>query len=530
MNSIPRPLGLPGPTPERLPAIALLTIARKELVRYLLPLASIFAGIALLFLVWGLLNPATYQSSATILVQDNSSIGPLMEGRTAAPNDSSRALISRDVLFGQRVMDEVLRAGGWDVGGMSPIDKERLSRNVMGRTEVVVTERTQVRSSDPKLSLVKITYSDSDSERAHAVTKRFSEALIEQVLESRAQASRSAYQFIDAQVENYQMALASADKKLQQYRQANPDALPGMGSDVSARIAELRRAADNASIDLAGAGAQEHQLLRQLSSESPVTTISRATQSNAQMATLRAEESRLLLSYTDQHPDVVRVRNQIRELQSQVRNGGTAGASVLPGTTPTMNPVHEQLRAQLAEVRRQGAAAASRVASAQALLRQEFERNQRIIGTEGEVSALTRAHDVNREMYEDLLKRRENARVSMNLDADGRSLGFQIQEPASLPLLPSGMRLMHFAVAGLLVAVIVPMLLLSVIVKHDPRVRMPLQIERDAGLPVLGRIPTNMSLDHLELRTKRMRMGMALIASVAVVYGLVMILKMVDVL
>lgn len=530
MSTVSRQLGLPGPTPERLPTLALLTIARKELVRYLLPLASIFAGIALLFLLWGLLNPATYRSSATILVQDNSPIAPLMEGRTATPNDASKALISRDVLFGQRVMDEVLRAGGWDVGRMSPIDKERLLRSVIGRTEVVVTERTQVRSSDPKLSLVKITYSDSDSERAHAVTKRFSEALIEQVLDSRAKASRSAYQFIDAQVENYQLALAEADKKLQAYRQANPDALPGIGSDVSARIAELRRATDNASIDLADVGAQEHQLLRQLSRESQVTTISRATQSNAQLAALQAEESRLLLSYTDQHPDVVRVRNQVRELRSQMRNGGTAGASVLPGTNPTMNPVYEQLRTQLAEVRRQGAAAASRVASAQALLRQELERSQRIIGTEGEVSALTRAHDVNREMYEDLLKRRENARVSMNLDADGRSLGFQIQEPASLPLLPSGLRLVHFAVAGLLVAVMVPMLLLSVIVKHDPRVRMPMQIERDAGLPVLGRIPSNMSLDRLELRSKRMRMGTALIVVVPVIYGIVMILKLVDVL
>lgn len=530
MSSVPRPLGLPGPSPERLPTLALLGIARKEFFRYLLPLAAIFAGIALFFLLWGLLNPATYQSSATVLVQDNSPIAPLMEGRTAAPNDASRALISRDVLFGQRVMNEVLKAGGWNVSEMAPIDKERLIRSVIGRTEVEVTERTQVRSSDPKLSLVKITYSDSDSERAHAVTKRFSEALIEQVLESRARASESAYQFIDAQVENYQSALADADKKLREYRQANPDSLPGIGSDVSARIAELRRAADNASIDLADVGAQEHQLLRQLSGESQVTTISRATQSNAQLANLQAEESRLLLSYTAQHPDVTRVRNQIRELQAQRRSGATAGASVFPGTNPTMNPVYEQLRTQLAEVRRQGAAAASRVASAQALLRQELERSQRLIGTEGEVSALTRAHDVNREMYEDLLKRRENARVSMNLDADGRSLGFQIQEPASLPLLPSGVRLMHFAVAGLLFAVIVPMLLLSIIVKHDPRVRMPIQIERDAGLPVLGRIPTNASLDRVEFRSKRMRTGLALFAAVPVLYGIVMILKLVDVL
>jgi hypothetical protein len=282
-------------------------------------------------------------------------------------------------------------------------------------------------------------------------------------------------------------------------------------------------------MDLADVGAQEHQLMGMLSRESQITTISRSTQANAQLGALQAEESRLMLSYTDQHPDVVRVRNQIRELQGQVRSGRMRG-SVLPGTSPTMNPVYEQLRTQLAEVRRQGAAAASRVATAQALLRDELERSRRIIGSEGTVSALTRAHDVNKEMYEDLLKRRENARVSMSLDADGRSLGFQIQEPASIPAIPTGLRLMHFAVAGISVAILVPLLLLSMLVKHDPRVRVPLQIERDAGLPVLGTIPLHLTHDQFEQRNRRLRLGSALFVVVPLIYGLVLMLKLVNVL
>lgn len=529
MNTPYRQLSLPGPASERLPTMSLLAIARKELRRYLLPLATIFAAIALLFLAWGVTNPPTYESSATVLVQDNAAVTPLLEGRTVAPNDSSRAVISRDVLFGQRVMDEVLRAGGWSAADLSPVEKGKLINTIMDRTEVTVTERTPVRSSDPKLSLVKITYSDSDAKRAYAVAKRFSEALIEQVLESRARTSKSAYQFIDAQVDQYQKALSEADRKLQTYRIANPDAVPGVETDVGARIAELRRAADNASMDLADVGAQEHQLMGMLSRESQLTTISRSTQANAQLASLQGEYDRLLLSYTDQHPDVVRVRNQIRAMQGQMR-GGRARGSVLPGGTPTMNPVYEQLRTQLAEVRRQGAAAASRVATAQALLREEYERSRRILESGGEVSALTRAHDVNKEMYEDLLKRRENARVTMSLDADGRSLGFQIQEPASVPLLPTGLRLMHFAAAGLAVAIFVPLLLLSMLVRHDPRVRVPLQIERDAGLPVLASIPAYTTRAQSEVSARKLRLGSLVLLSVPVIYGVVLMLKMVDVL
>jgi len=283
-------------------------------------------------------------------------------------------------------------------------------------------------------------------------------------------------------------------------------------------------------MELADVGAQERQVMGQLSRESQIATVPRSAQYDAQLAALEAERDRLVLTYTDQYPDVIRVKSQIRDLQAQRRSGRASGSTVMPGTSPSLNPLYGQLRAQLAEVRRQGAAAASRVATAQALLEQEMERNRRIIGSEPTVAALTRAKDVNKEMYEDLLKRRENARVSMRLDADGRSLGFQIQEPASLPLLPSGLRLMHFAMTGLVLATLVPLLLLSLLVKHDPRVRTPLQIEREAGLPVLASIPIHFTHAQQVQASKRLKLGSALFIAVPLVYALVLLLKLADVL
>ena len=518
---------LSGPAPERMPALEFLPLAYREFRRYLLPLATIFAVIALFFLMWGVVNPPTYKSSATVLVQDNTPVTPLLEGRAAAPNDTAKVMITKDVLFGRKVMEEILKAGGWLASDPSPLEKERIINGIIGRTDVAVTERGQVRSTDPKLSLVKITYSDADAKRAHAVAERFSEALIEQVLDSKSKASASAYDFIDAQVAKYQQALAESDRKLRAYRTANPDALPGMDTDVAARIGELRRAVDSATMDLADVGAQEGAVMSALSREGPVSTVSRATQANMQVATLQAELDRMRLSYTDQHPDVARLRAQIRDAQAQGRSGGS---TVLPGAGAQLNPVHTQLRAQLAEVRRQGAAAASRVASAQALLREELEHSQSMLETQGEVASLARAQDVNRTMYEDLLARRENARVSRSLDADGSSLGFQIQEAASMPLQSTGLRLAHFAMAGLVLAVAVPLLLLSVMVRHDPRVRSPLQIEHAGGLPVLGTIPLYVNHHQVEDRAKRSRLATMLFFGVLLTYALVYVLRVADIL
>jgi len=79
--------------------------------------------------------------------------------------------------------------------------------------------------------------------------------------------------------------------------------------------------------------------------------------------------------------------------------------------------------------------------------------------------------------------------VSMDLDAKQQGLTFRIQEPAVMPLRPSGVRLMHIAIAGLALAVLLPLGLLFGYARFDPRARSAAQIERMAGLPVLATIP-----------------------------------------
>ena len=93
-----------------------------------------------------------------------------------------------------------------------------------------------------------------------------------------------------------------------------------------------------------------------------------------------------------------------------------------------MNPLYGELRSKLSAVRSRSAAVASRIATAEGLLAQELLRNSRIAASESSLAELTRDYEVNRDLYQDLLKRRENARVSMNLDSEQRGLSFRIQE------------------------------------------------------------------------------------------------------
>jgi len=155
----------------------------------------------------------------------------------------------------------------------------------------------------------------------------------------------------------------------------------------------------------------------------------------------------------------------------------------------TFNPAYQQIKTQLASTRASTAAAAARMSASESMLQSELQRSTRIANSENVTAELTRDYNVNRDVYQDLLKRRENARVSMNLDAEQRGLNFLIQNPAVMPLTPSGLRFMHFGLAGIALSIAIPLGLLIALVWFDPRVRSTWQIEHAIGVPVLATIP-----------------------------------------
>ncbi|HEY1588373.1 MAG TPA: XrtA system polysaccharide chain length determinant, partial [Rhodanobacter sp.] len=320
---------------------------------------------------------------------------------------------------------------------------------------------------------------------------------ISESLASKQRESRDAYEFINSQVEAYRKKLTDAEDKLKAYRDANADARPGSEADTNARISQLRSQIESARMDLMEKRSQEASLNAQLSGESEVSAV-QTTQGiyQTQLAELQTQLDKLLLTYTAQYPDVVRVRHQMQDLQQQLAQSDQRKQEARLAGTPTtldngvqFNPLYQQLKSQVSATRSDIAATGARMSASETMLQSELERSNRIANSENVTSELTRDYNVNRDVYQDLLKRRENARVSMNLDAEQRGLTFLIQNPAVMPLVPSGLRFMHFAIAGIALALAVPFGLLFALARFDPRVRSVEQLERSTGLMVLATVP-----------------------------------------
>jgi polysaccharide chain length determinant protein (PEP-CTERM system associated) len=451
-----------------------------------------------------------------------------MEGRAVATGNADRAAIAREVIFSRKILDEIVDVGGWKKTNPTPLELERIIDNIKSRISV----------ANLRENLIQITYKDSDAERAYLVTQRLADLFIQESLAAKERESSDAYHFIDSQVEIYRAKLTDAEGKLKAYRGENADARPGSETDSNTRIGELRTQVENARMDLMEQRSKESALVSQLSGETEITAVqTREGQYRARLAELQTQLDTLLLTYTDKHPDVIRVRHQMADLQDQVKREEAQREQRTAANSPPLlddavqfNPLYQELRSKLAEVRRNIAAQQSRMAASESLLQSELDRGRRIADSENRLSELTRDYEVNRDIYQDLLKRRENARVSMNLDADHRGLTFVIQEPAELPLRPSGLRFMHFSLAGLGAGILFPIALLFGLVRLDPRIRVASQIERLTGIPVLASVPVYATLQDRRRSTRAAIVLALLVIAVVAAYVAVTIIKLKNVL
>ena len=448
-------------------------------------MAALFVALSGMALLLGLVWPRNYTSATTILVDEKNIIQPLMQGAAVATEAIDRGRIAREIIYGSKIMGEVLAFGGWTKGNPSEAERDKLIKGVL-------TPRTTV--TNVGRNLIRIEYSDPDPKRAFAITQKLAELFIAESFDAKARESTAAYQFIDKQVQEYHEKLMKAEHELKEFRSANIDARPGSETEVAARINALQTRVEQTSQELQEAEIRKTSLEKQLSGEAETATaFTREGQFRTRIAELSRELDTLRLNFHDTHPDIVRLRHQIEDLERSLaeersRRQANREAAVVDQTV-MMNPLYQQLRRDLSQAQTTIDTLRARLTETRRLLQMELDRGRRVHGGEVTLAELTRDYEVNRDIYQDLLRRRENARVSMNLDLEKQGLIFRIHEPAYTPHEPSGLRFMHFVFIGVALGLLAPLGVLYAKHRLDPRVRSESLLADKLKLPVFAVIP-----------------------------------------
>jgi protein tyrosine kinase modulator len=471
---------------------------------------AIFVLVNATMLVAGLLWPKGYTASTSILVDERTIIQPLMQGAAVATDALDRSKNAREVIFGRKIMDIILEYGGWLRSNPTVEERELLIEDIKKRTSITTVGK----------NILRIEYKDVEPERAFRVTQKIAELFMQESIAAKAAESRAAFAFIEQQTQEYQDKLTRTEGELKELRSAALDASVGNEGEVTTRLNDLYRRIEATTQELREAEVREASLERQVSGEADSTTdILRESQFRARIGELQSKLDTLRLSYHDTHPDIVQVKQQIQELTDRIKAERSrreeTKRSGKPDESVVNNPIYQQLRREQAQNQGQIDALTARLSELQRQLQSEVSRGKRIHSGDARLAELTRDYQINRDIYQDLLRRRENARVSMNMDRERQGLSFKIQEPASLPLAPSGFRFLHFVLAGISLGILIPVGLLFIRLQLDPRIRMGSEIVLAHKPPIMAVVPHLWSPAELRsLRWELVLLGFVVVATV----------------
>jgi len=390
-----------------------------------------------LAVAWGLclvgwlavaLIPNTYESKAHVFVQMQS-ILPNQVGITVQEREGDLNRVKQTLTSSENLAKVVRRT---ELAGLVASERD-LAVQVAGlRKAIKVTAQPENVFEISATASVSGFSNRQNAKLSAAIVQGLLDIFVEQNLAGDRDEANQSLAFLDQQLKGREAQLQEAEQRRLEFEQRYLGLLPGEGS-IGARMGAART-------ELAGI---EQQLMQAQSSLAALRSQLGATPSSmpmiggeggggarGQLAALEAQLAQAAAQgWTDSHPDVVRLRNQIARLKPLAARE-PAGAGSMP------NPSYVSLRAMVAEKEGQVNAAATRKAQLQADLAQLGTRQASEPGVAAEQERLNRNYDVLKKQYDKLLEDRDQVRLRTDVRSQTDAVKFKVIDPPSHPNVP----------------------------------------------------------------------------------------------
>jgi len=203
---------------------------------------------------------------------------------------------------------------------------------------------------------------------------------------------------------------------------------------------------------------------------------------------LSAQLKQLQSRYTDQHPDIIRLKERIADLE---KDGGL--------------PVRNR---QVEDTKREIKALEEEISDIQKQIKIYEVRVEETPKREQELLSLRRDYDNINETYNSLLERKLEAELAVNLEKKQQGEQFSIIDPARMPEKPSSKEMKKIFLIFIAIGLGIGGGLVFLLERLDSSFRKPEDIESHLGLPVLATVPA--ILHPREVRMKRLNQGLSI--------------------
>jgi polysaccharide chain length determinant protein (PEP-CTERM system associated) len=379
-----------------------------------------------------------------------------------------------------------------------------------------------VRGQGDQITAFNVSYTSGDPLLAQRVTGELTNLFINENLEARQQQSQDTTKFLEAQLESARSQLAEQEARVRQFKSQHVGEMPEQLSSNLQILSGLQSQLQSEQ-DSLNAAKQQHVYLQTLANQSRVLGSSNSggvagglPTLEQELEKLRAQLADLGSHYTDRHPDVRKLKEQIAKTEkvrdqllastkaTNTEDGTQSVSSSGEQTDVTLSPASAQLESQLQgnhiEITNREhsiAALKTKIDDYQARLNQEPIREQQL-------ADLTRGYDQSRANYDDLLKKKNGSAMATNMEIAQRGERFTVVDAPSLPQKPSFPNRLKFCGIGLAVGLALGGFVVALLEMKDDRIYEEKKLKDLVPATILAEIPV--IVNEADQRKERARM------------------------
>jgi len=473
--------------------------------------------------------PTRFKSSTLILVEE-----PTMPEKYVAPNVNENLQdrlqsITQQILSRTRLMtiiDKLHLYAGEKSRVTSDEQVERMRKDIS--IELVRDSRNS------EISAFRVSFSAHDPRVAQQVTNELTGLFITENLKVRQEESQGTTTFIEKQLEDARVSLAEQEEKVRKFQSAHEGSLPTQQSSNLQILGGLQGQLQTEQDFLNTAKQQRvyyQTLIEQYKNLHPAAKTGEGglpldlTSIDQELAKMQAQLTELSSRYTDNYPDVQKLRIQIAKTQrirQEILNSlktdpkQQADSTTLSEADVQNSPLL-QLKSQLQANQLEIASRERSIATLQARIGEYQGRLNVEPETEQQLAELTRGYEQSKANYDDLLKKKNQSEMATDMERMQQGERFTVLDPPSLPGKPDFPNRLRFCEIGVGIGLALGSLVVLLFEFFDDRMHGEKEIKALLPVTVLAEIPEIQNPLDVKKEKRRLVLGWAMAGVIGVI-------------
>jgi len=451
-----------------------------------------------------LILPSIYESASTILIEESQVPADFVKTTVTGYAEQRMETIKQRIMSFSRLNQLVDKFNLYpelrqDWTREQIVDKMRKVIQI----DPVTADVTDPRTGRPGSATIAFTvsYQGKNPNAVQQVTSSLTSSFLEQNLQSRTRQAKGTTQFLEDEMQGLKNHLAELDSRIATFKEKHMNELPEL-LQVNLQTQErMARNIDQLNDQLRTLKEREGYLETQLAAIRPSGDTDRK-----RLEDLKIQLVNLKTKFSDIHPDVVKTRREIADLEHQIAAGRSKGSGQAQAAQVDQNdnPAYVTLASQLTSTRYEMASLTRQISD---LKKKEEMYRRRVENTpkvENAYKTLAMDRDNTQAKFNELMSKYMEARVALGLEKEQKGERFTLIDPPQYPDKPVKPNRLAILLIGFVLAIGAGVGMAALREFSDQSVRDVRRLNAATPYPVLASIPEIVTRrDVIRRRLKR---------------------------